>query len=256
LAAGLADYHVHLLGHGEGRLTAEYLAEFVQRARSQGLEEIGLADHDDFLEVLRPLFASRDGGWPSDYPVRLGLEVSYRAGREEEIRRLAREFRFDYLIGSVHDLDGWPFDHPDYVEGYAGRDADELYRRYFSAVVRVAESGLFDVIGHLDLIKVFGCRSRRPASELAEAALEAVRTQGLAVEVNTAGLFKPAGEIYPGPELLRACFDRGIPITFGSDAHRPEEVGRSFAQAAELARRAGYRRYVRFRARRRVLVPL
>ena len=256
LGAGLVDYHVHLLGHGEGRLTRDYLEEFVRSAHRQGLEELGLADHDDFLKELRSLVSGPAREWVFSLPLRVGLEISYRPEREGEIRRLAQAYRFDYLIGSVHDLDGWPFDHPDYTEGYAGWDADELYRRYFSLVVQAAGSGLFDVVGHLDLIKVFGYRSRRPATELAEAALTAVKEADLVVEVNTAGLFKPVGEIYPGPELLQACFNRGIPITFGSDAHRPEEVGRSFSYAAELARRVGYRSYVRWRERRRLLVPL
>ncbi|MGB9885519.1 MAG: histidinol-phosphatase HisJ family protein [Moorellales bacterium] len=256
LSAGLADYHVHLFGHGEGKLSRDYLEEFVRQAQCQGLEELGLADHDDFLDQVRLLVSGPAREWVSSLPVRVGLEISYRPERSGEIRRLAGAYRFDYLIGSVHDLDGWPFDHPDYIDGYAGRDPDQLYRQYFSLVVELARSGLFDVVGHLDLIKIFGCRCRKPVTELASAALTAVKEAGLVVEVNTAGLFKPVGEIYPGPELLQACYDLDLPITFGSDAHRPEEVGRSFSYAAERARRVGYRRYVQWRERRRLLVPL
>lgn len=254
--AGLADYHVHAIGHGEGAFTLVHLESFAARARQTGLEEIGLAEHDEFAPLISLHLLRQARQSFSPVKLRLGLEVSYRPGRERQIEELATRLPFDYLIGSVHDIDGWPFDHPDYVEAYAGWETDELYRRYFTAVRQAATSGLFDVIGHLDLIKVFGYRSRQPVVNLAEKALEAVKAGGLVVEINTAGLFKPVGEIYPSRELLAGCFARDIPITFGSDAHRPEEVGRSFAIALELAKGVGYRFYVRFYRRRRTLVPL
>lgn len=251
----LVDYHVHALGHGEGRLSLAHLEDFVAKARQNGLEELGLAEHDEFVGLLDPVFFARVREEFAPLTLRLGLEVSWRPEREEEIRAMAARLPFDYLIGSVHDLAGWPFDHPDFVDGYAAWDVDELYRRYFGAVARAAASRLFDVIGHLDLIKVFGYRSRRPVLELAGEALAAIKEAGVAVEVNTAGLFKPAGEIYPARELLEACFARGIPITFGSDAHRAEEVGRELARAVELAHRVGYRCYVRFCRRQAKPVP-
>jgi len=241
-----ADYHVHLLGHGEGRLDLAYLQEYVLKARRAGLVELGLAEHDEFLGLLDGAFLARAGAEFAPLRLRLGLEVSWRPGREREIRAMTARLPFDYVIGSVHDLDGWPFDHPDFVDGYAAWDVDDLYRRYFALVAQAAASRLFDVIGHLDLIKVFGYRSRRPVVSLAEEALAAIKEAGVAVEVNTAGLFKPAGEMYPAQDLLAACFARDIPITFGSDAHRPEEVGRELARAAEMARRVGYRRCIRF----------
>ncbi|MBC7346052.1 MAG: histidinol-phosphatase HisJ family protein [Clostridia bacterium] len=256
MVATLGDYHVHALGHGEGEFTLGRLEEFALQAHKAGLAELGLAEHDELLHRFDgEVWASACRG-NRPISLRLGLEVSFRPGRLREIRALATRYPFDYLIGSVHDLDGWPFDHPDYREGYQAWEIDELYREYFRVVAQAAQSGLFDVIGHLDLVKVFGYRSRRPVVELAAAALQAIADAGLAVEINTAGLFKPAAEIYPAEELLRACLARGIPITFGSDAHRAAEVGRELWRAAALARRVGYRSYVRFRRRRAELVPL
>ncbi len=123
-------------------------------------------------------------------------------------------------------------------------------------MARAAATGLFQLIGHLDLIKIYGHRPRRPVLELAEPALQAIARSGAAMEVNTAGLYKPAGEIYPAPELIARAFSLNIPVTISSDAHAPAEVGREREQARELLRWAGYTSLATFHRREISSEPL
>lgn len=233
------DYHVHALGHLEYTHSQNHLRDIFQAAEKAGLQEIGLADHDEYadhfqLSVIRKTAA--------DFPalqVRQGVEVDYRPERETEIRRLLSSFPYDYAIGSVHSVDEWPFDHPDYRDGYHRWDVDELYKAYYEAVAQAAQSGLFDIIGHLDLIKVFGFRPVRNRISLAQPALESIRDNGLCVEINSNGWYKPVQEVYPEETLIAVCIDMGIPLTTGSDAHSPQHVGRDLNRIEDLLCRLG-----------------
>lgn len=191
-------------------------------------------------------------------PVRLGIEADYFPGAEGAIRAIVAQAPFDYVIGSVHWIGPWGFDLLG-VEGlWAGRDVDRMYRKYFALLGQAARSGIFNIMAHPDLIKVLG---HRPSAALdlealyAEAA-EAFVAGGAAVEVSTAGLRKPVGELYPDPAFLRACQRRGVPLSLASDAHQPEDVGRDFAQAVALARDCGYREVTAFAGGRGRAVPL
>ncbi|KUK36898.1 histidinol-phosphatase HisJ family protein [Thermacetogenium phaeum] len=250
------DYHTHPLGHGGGRYTEEELSSFLSSARAQRICEIGFSDHEEFLTgVDETSIAAVRRRFPS-LKVRLGLEISYRPGREREIAEIAARHRFDYLIGSVHDLDAWMFDHPAYEMVYRVWDADELYRKYFLVLEKLAMSGLFDIVGHLDVIKVFGYRPAGRIADYAERAIRAVQKANLTVEVNTAGLRKPCSEIYPSRELLERCYELDIPVTVGSDAHTAGDVGRDFAKAYELLFRVGYRKIAVFSQRVRSLISI
>src|SRR5680860_1915085 len=112
------------------------------------------------------------------------------------IRDSLDSFPFDYVIGSVHFLDGWGFDDPRQRDTWTGRDIGEVYERYFELVAEAAETETFTILGHLDLVKKFGHRPERPLAEAARSLVERVARTGVAVEVNTAGLRKPVAEAY------------------------------------------------------------
>ena len=137
-------------------------------------------------------------------------------------------FTEDFLLGSVHWLGEQAVD--------AGEGLSDA-APYFAALAAAAENGHFDVLSHLDLVKIFGLR---PDPELHDGIVDAIAASGVAVEVSTAGLRKPVGEIYPGPELLARLRECGVPITLASDAHLPSLVGEDFGLALEAAREAGY----------------
>ncbi|HHT62821.1 MAG: histidinol-phosphatase HisJ family protein [Bacillota bacterium] len=254
----LADYHVHSLGHGERTQTFENLESFVVQAIKEGINEIGFADHDwvernpDFsiFEELREKYPQID--------ILVGIEVDHIIGRNEEISSYIKDQPFDYVLGGVHHLgeNKWMFDMLDYIEGYRGRNIDELYLEYFKTVEDAALSGLYQILPHLDLIKIFGFRPKKPVLSLMGNLLEIIKEKSLAIEINTGGLFKPVEEIYPGIEILQACFKMGIPITIGSDAHSYKEVGRSFDAACALAYKVGYRQIATFRQRELIMHDL
>jgi histidinol-phosphatase (PHP family) len=257
----IVDYHVHLrgpTGDGEGPIehTVEALERFVETAVARHVDEIGFTEHIYyFLETralwtlpyhterchhhLRRYVDTVLEGKRRGLPVKLGLEVDHLPGREPELQKLLAPYPWDFLLGSVHWLDG---DAVDLGPGVWDRlPVETVWARYFGELCALASSGLVDVLAHPDLAKIFG---RRPAPEVAASLYEAlaveVENAKIAVEVSTAGLRKPVGEIYPAPELLEACRAHGVPITLASDAHAHPLVGQDFAAALDLAQRAGY----------------
>lgn len=247
------DLHVHGLAHTGPPHTVEKLWPYVQAAQKQGLKEIGFAEHDEYLYGL-DFKVFEELGRLSSIEIKKGLEVNFRPERCD-LKNIASR-PWDYLIASVHDIGPWGFDSPGGEAFYADWDVDELYSTYFELVARAASTGLFQIIGHLDLIKLYGHRPKKPVVELAEPALKVIAQAGVAVEVNTAGLYKPVGEIYPSVELLQRCFELNIPITISSDAHSPEEVGRSREKAVSLLKKVGYIKLVTFKGRKREIIAL
>jgi histidinol-phosphatase (PHP family) len=193
-----------------------------------------------------------------DHPsltIRLALEVDYLPGHEGWIRELAARHPWDYFIGSVHYVsDDWDIDNPAKLSEWKNRDTFEVWSVYFERLAMAAASGLFEIIGHADLPKKFGHRPTKDCAPLYEIFLDAARQHDCAIELNTAGLRKDCREIYPTPALLKIAFRKGVPITFGSDAHAPEEVGMDFPAAIQLARETGYRESCRFAGRKRRMV--
>lgn len=244
-----ADYHTHTRRCGHAVGTA---AEYVEAARARGLAGIGICDH-------LPLVGRRDAELTMDiselddyvgevlelrraFPgfVLLGIEADYEPETFEHVAAALGQYPFDYVIGSVHFLDGWGFDDPRNKSGWTERDVLAVYESYFDRVGEAAETGSFTILGHLDLVKKFGHRPAEPPLAAMRRLVERVAAAGPAVEVNTAGLRKPVGEPYPGAELLASLARSGVPLTFGSDAHAPVEVGSDFAAAVGYARSAGY----------------
>ena len=262
-----ADYHMHtpLCRHATGEP-----AEYAARAAAAGLTEIGFSDHspmrrDDFDDWRMRLdqlddYVGKVRKAQQDFPqltIRLALEVDFLPGQEEWIRDLAARQPWDYFIGSVHYVsDSWAVDNPNKLSEWKHRDAWEVWSVYFDRLRMAAETGFFEIIGHADLPKKFGHRPDRDCTPLYEPFLDAAKRRRCAIELNTAGLRKDCKEIYPSRQLLQLAFQRGVPITFGSDAHAPEEVGMGFAEAIRLAREVGYRERCRFAGRKREWVGI
>jgi len=265
----IVDYHMHLRDREE-RLVhdVETIEPYVEQARQAGVDEIGFSEHVYYFRVTRPLWEVADQSKHCRYeiepyveaileakrqglPVKLGLEVDYVRGREQEMRELLAPYPWDFLLGSVHFIDGLGVDGPPRLVDEVG--VDEAWRRYFERLRDAAASGLFDVLSHPDLVKIFGERVEK--FDYVETA-EAFARADVAVEVSTAGLRKPVGEVYPSPAFLAACQEREVPITLASDAHSSDLVGCDFGRAVELARFAGYETVSVFDRRERRQEPL
>ncbi len=253
----LLDYHIHAAAHGEYSYTWSWIEQFLNTARSRRLIEIGFAEHDEYssridFELLEHIRQENE-----DITIKIGLEVDYWEGREKEIRQIVARYPFDYIIGSIHYMDGWAFDHPDYKDKFDSMDLDDIYQRYFELVNSSVKSGLFTVIGHIDLVKKWGHRSiKHNLSYYIKDVLNNIKKSDLTVEINSAGLRKPVAQMYPSREILEIMADMRIPITLSSDAHHPSEVGVGVIEAASLAWAAGYREIASFSRGSRIMLPL
>lgn len=260
------DYHLHtpLCKHAVGA-PAEYRAA----AAALDIPEICFTDHvptpDGYdarhrmtladFPAYRRMIANL--GASPGIPVRFGIEADYYTGCEPFLREWLPAQEFDLVLGSVHYLDDWGFDNPDQLGRWSGVDVPGVWRHYFDCVIRMAHTRLFDVVGHFDLPKKFGHRiDESLLKNLVQPVLDAVAAAGMGIEINTSGYRRPAREQYPALLLLTLAREHGIPICFGSDAHRPEEVGHGFEAAVAVARAAGYSQTTRFERRRPHPLPL
>ncbi len=256
-----ADYHMHtpLCHHAVGEPV-----DYAAHALKVGLREIGMSDHspmerDDF-DDWRMSFANLDEYVEKvrraqrEYPqlsIKLSLEVDYLPGHEEWIRELAARHPWDYFIGSVHYVsESWDLDNPKKLSEWSRRDPFEVWTAYFERLTQAAESRLFDTIGHADLCKKFCFYPEQDCTHLFRAFLKAASRNNIAIEINTAGLRKDCKEMYPSPAIVRLAQEYRVPLTFGSDAHAPGEVGLNFAEAIQLARDSGHTHWRRFTQRR------
>jgi histidinol-phosphatase (PHP family) len=262
------SYHVHShWSDGTSDIPA-----LLNAARECRLDEIGVSDHYVMLprgaicswsmpleklgEYLADLRAAADGFGEGPI-VRCGVEADYFPEQVTAVRDALAPHAFDYVIGSVHYVDGFPIDESEtYWAALSVEERDDVCRGYWDRITGLARSGLYDFVGHIDLTKKFG---HRPAADLAReigAALDAVAAAGMAVEINTAGWHALAREAYPEPAILRACRARGIPTLINADAHAPALLTRDFDRAVALAREAGYTEVVRYEGRKQVRHPL
>jgi histidinol-phosphatase (PHP family) len=257
----IVDYHMHLHGelrNGEGPIehTVEAVERFVRSAATRGVDEIAFTEHVYYFREFEPLIEHPHQkariGWELPVycdaileakrlgcPVKLGLEVDWFPGREAELAEILAPFPWDFLLGSIHILEGEAVDtEPGLWERLP---VEDIWKRYFAQLGNLARSGLVDVLAHPDLVKIFGRRpSQKRVAKHHEDAAAAIAAAGVAIEVSTAGLRRPVGELYPAPDLLRRCRDRGVPVTTASDAHHPDDVGRDLDRALELLLETGY----------------
>ncbi|HMP72224.1 MAG TPA: histidinol-phosphatase HisJ family protein [Kiritimatiellia bacterium] len=252
------DLHTHnaRCGHAQGTIL-----EYARAAEAAGVAALACTDHlptdDGFgLDSRMPLSefpeyvaeVERVRGEVA-VPVLLGVEADYYRGCERFLEQVSGEYGFDVILGSVHFRDYWS-DRPE-ARGLADHeDPEGVWRVYFGLVKEMAQTGLYDVVGHLDLPKKFGMpKEEGMLRSYAEPALDAIAEAGMAIEINTSGGIHKVREFYPTRWLLTLAFERGIPLALGSDSHVPSRVGDGFVEAMELARGVGYRSAAMYRGR-------
>jgi histidinol-phosphatase (PHP family) len=268
----LTDLHNHL---ETGTLTLDYLTKFTDQAKLKGIEHFGISEHayhfyqtadilqNDWVNPRR-YYDMRDyqnlfhEAWDAHIDVKMSIEMDYTPAKHEEMKRFILAYPFDYVIGSIHWIDDFGIDLKEYIHEWERRDLHDVYKRYFDQVVTLAESNLFDIIGHIDLVKIFKYipKDEEFLLQQYERATNALKESKTCVEISTAGLRKPIGQLYPDKRLLEMCFKKNIPIVLSSDAHFPEHVGADFDQAISLAKSVGYESLMTFTRGERKEIPL
>jgi histidinol-phosphatase (PHP family) len=263
----LISYHNHTTW-SDGVSTLEAM---IDGARKAGLDELGISDHFTLAPDSHPLSWAMKPESLADYAaeiiragangekpaIRLGLEVDYFPETIDLALRSLAPYPFDYLIVSVHFIDGFPIDMDARLWEKISEDSrNEIWRSYWQRLRAAAQTGRFDIAGHFDLPKKFGYFATVDLTKEALAALDAIAAAGMTIEINTAGWNKPVREAYPSLFYLREARRRNIPLIINADAHKAEDLAGHFDRARALAAEAGYSELVRFHQRRRFSYPL
>jgi len=264
------DYHMHTprCNHATGDV-----AEYATAAIKAGLSEIGMSDHSpmpddydkpwrmdraDLPDYLQEVEQVRDNV-EGRLSLRVGLEADFHPGTETYVAEMIGSYEWDYVIGSVHYIGDWGFDNPDTIQIWDTWKIEDAYCAYFKLVEQSAASGMFDIIGHPDLIKKFG--HRPPADsirvkEAIESMLQTVKQADVALEISSAGLRKPVAEVYPQQQIVKRAAELGIVFSYGSDAHSPSEVGHGMDDCLTMLESFDIHEVASFRKRVRTMVAI
>ncbi|MFK5882413.1 MAG: histidinol-phosphatase [Sulfurospirillum sp.] len=251
----IVDLHNHtsLCNHAKGSME-----DFVQKAIKKNIDIFGFSDHApmNFDKKYRMNFEQMKGyekealhvkhKYKDEIEVLLGYEVDFLEGY---IDKRVLNADVDYLIGSIHFLDKWGFDNPEFIAQYQRKDIDKIWEEYFDAVKKMAQSNLFEIVGHIDLIKVFKYLPKKDIRLIAKEAIKEIKKAAMVVELNSAGYRKPIKEPYPSSDIMELLVEFDIPITFCSDAHKPEEVGYKIEENIKYAKSYGYNKCAVFRSK-------
>ncbi|MDH4944550.1 histidinol-phosphatase [Sulfurimonas sp. C5] len=256
----IVDLHNHtpLCNHAEGSIE-----QYVEAAIKADTKVFGFADHapmdfdpkyrmgfDDMAAYEADVLSAKEK-YKDQIQILLGYEVDYL---ENHMDPRVLDAQVDYLIGSVHFIDEWGFDNPEFIGRYESEDIDDIWKKYFETIEKMAKTQYFDIVGHLDLIKVFKFLPNKSIVEIAKNALLAIKEADMSLELNVAGYRKPIAEAYPSKELLQEAYKLNIPITFCSDAHKPEQVNLYNDQIVQLARDVGYTECVYYENREKIFI--
>ncbi len=278
----LTDYHVHLRPDDEDTPAVRYFTpanaeRYREAASERGIAELGVAEHvHRFVQSLDVWTHEWWRHWARDdideycafvreqTDLKLGIEADFVPGREDRMASLLEARDWDYVVGSIHFLrdeaidlrgvSGW-----EHTDIWRSNDPDKVWARYFETLGEAARSGMFDILAHPDLVKVWGKGAPRPDGDLRrfyERAMDGIAESDVAIEVSTAGLRKPVGEIYPDAAFLELCLEAGRPVALSSDAHLPQQLGHEYERAVEWLRGLGVEEVAVFERRRRRLEPL
>ncbi|PAF47334.1 histidinol phosphate phosphatase [Helicobacter sp. 12S02634-8] len=250
------DLHNHttLCHHAQGSIDA-----YILKAIELGIDIYGFSCHApmDFdpkyrmhlteLPLYCQLITQAQKTYQDQIQILLGLEVDFINGKQDLLEPSVLDCPCDYLIGSVHFLDTWGFDNPEFIAQYAQRDLKDCWEQYLKAIENMAQSGYFQVVGHFDLLKIFGHRPPLDMTPHIQKTLQAIKDNHMALEINAAGLRKPIKEQYPSFEILQYAHKIDLPITFGSDAHSLDQVGFGYDDCVQIAQKIGYKQAVFFK---------
>jgi histidinol-phosphatase (PHP family) len=273
----LTDYHVHLRPDEDGTTAEQYFTEanaarYRETATERGIEELGVAEHVyRFTQALdvwtHPFWRQWAFDDIDDYcqfvrertDLKLGIEADFVPGREDRTANLLDAREWDYVVGSVHFLGDQALDIRGEFDIWRSNSPEKVWTRYFETLGEAARTGMFDVLAHPDLVKVWGQGSPRPEGDPRRyypRAIDGIVEGNVAIEVSTAGLRKPVAELYPSRAFLEMCLEAGLPVALSSDAHRPEQLGYEYERAVEWLANVGVSELAVFERRERRLEPL
>ncbi|WP_339060414.1 histidinol-phosphatase HisJ [Tepidibacillus marianensis] len=265
------DYHTHneRCGHADGQLR-----NYIEQGIKVGLDQLGLSDHMPIIHLPKEKIPSGTAmelhqleeyvreavdlkkEYQGQIDIKVGIEADYIESYEREIEMLLSPYPFDYIIGSAHFLGEWDHSDSRQMEGWQRKSVDEIFSEYYRAIQGLAKSGLYDIVGHFDVIKKHGHVPKGNIMPVIEQSLQVIRDQDMAMEVNSSGLYKIVKEIFPAPNIIEKALALGIPFTLGSDAHKPEHVHVGVEEGRKVLQQLGATQIATFDQRKRIMVGM
>jgi histidinol-phosphatase (PHP family) len=263
----LSDYHIHTSFSHDCDTP---MVNQCQAALNAGLSEVAFTDHVEYDPHHRAHGYFRPGAYFAGIEqcrarfdkmlvIRAGIEIGQPHRCKTVLQNLQDQYAIDFIIGSIHMVDGRNVTHESYPEGHT---ENELYSPYFGELIEMAKFGDYDVIGHLDICKRFGSIryglfDAQAYADLIREALQTAIERGRGIEINCSGLRHSCGETYPALQVLTWYRELGGRIlTIGADSHSSEHIGVGLEEGRSVAQRAGFEAVTVFEGRQPRWVPL
>ena len=263
------DLHTHhdRCGHAVGTIQ-----DYIEAAIKQGLNVIGIADHSpyfsceedqpfpritmaksEFSIYVNEVLQLREK-YKDKIEVLLGVEVDFFPEYVENYRLHFNNYPFDYIIGSVHHVDGVSIFKKGRWEGLSTQEKIQTKETYYHLIEQSAKSGMYQILGHIDAMKGFYPSFSDIPTQAVEHTIKVIAENDIVIEVNTSGKTKDVGGWYPSNDILELAKYYGVRITFGSDAHHPNRVGDEAVRYHLL--HMGFKDWVYFKQKKRIIVSL
>jgi histidinol-phosphatase (PHP family) len=262
----MIDNHIHtkLCKHAEGEVF-----EYVEKAISNGINEIAFTDHiplpnnfdlahrmqQNEMEIYTKWIEKARNNYP-EITILFGIEADFYEGFEEYTESFISQYNFDIVIMSVHFIRHWPEGNWVFDYSFSDKSREDIYKDYLITVIKGIETGLFDVLGHVDMIKIFGDSLIRLIPSEVDILLEALKEHDMSIEINSSGYRKKVKEPYPGLDWLPFIKEKSIPLTTGSDAHHPDQVGLGFESLYKRLHDEGIDRLVTYKKRQKIEIQI
>ncbi|HLO12613.1 MAG TPA: histidinol-phosphatase [Pseudoneobacillus sp.] len=265
------DLHTHhdRCGHAEGKIK-----DYIEAAINKGLSVIGISDHSpyfsrdedqpfphitmaksQFKEYVNEVLQLKQV-YMGKIQVLLGIEADFFPEHVDNYRNNFERYPFDYIIGSVHQVDGVSIFKKERWDGLTDQEKIKTKENYYSMIEQSARSGMYQILGHIDAMKGYYPAFSSIQTKAIEHTLKVIGECDIAIEINTSGKTKDVGGWYPSDDMLELALHYGVKVTFGSDAHIPERVGDEFELVQKRLREIGFKEWVYFNEKKRIKVSL
>lgn len=278
------DYHMHF---EYGSYDENWVKGFFEAAKARGVEELGITEHSHTFVEFKELYyedlilddsfiGNFQKNWlkknkfkytmkdyfafmaklKEKYRVKIGIEIC-NFQNQEKVGEIIKDYDFDYIIGSVHFLDGWAYDSSEIKAEWDKRKLEDIYECYASEVEKMAASGLYDVLGHPFNIRLFKYLPKFDVTPYLKRVVKALKNADMTVDVNTGTLYRyPIEEISPYPDFMKIAKEENLTIITSSDAHKPEDAGNYIDKAREYVKSFGFTEIATFENRKKILNKL
>ncbi|MEM5777007.1 MAG: histidinol-phosphatase HisJ family protein [Candidatus Aenigmatarchaeota archaeon] len=251
----IIDYHIHTeFSDGKG-----IFEDYINQAMKKKIDEIGFSDHFNFknpkwsmkIENI-DVYLSRILKLKSEneLSIKAGIEMDFNPEKIKQTIQFLKKYKFDYVIGSIHYIKNWCIDDEMELGKWKQKDIDGVYKKYYNLVQQMAKTKIFDIVGHLDVVKKFNLKPKKDISDILDETIQTISESKMCIEINTSGLRKPCKETYPEEKIVKMCFEKGIKITLGSDSHMPDELSADFDKTIKMLKNIGYEKIVIFKNRK------